>query len=130
MKRDQIDWYVIALAWIWCQPQTLVGWIMHWFFPRGVPDGWTTTIHWRKQAGLSLGPWIFVHPGATIKTLQHEYGHSIQSFILGPFYLFVVGLPSLVWASRIGRNWRLKTDVDYYYFWTEHWADKLQGIER
>ena len=45
-----------------------------------------------KYAGLSLGPFIFVpnnegdyFTGARV----HEYGHTIQSLVLGPFYAFV-----------------------------------------
>lgn len=47
--------------------------------------------------------------------LEHEYGHSVQSLILGPAYLPLVGLPSFVW-NRLPyfRNRRKKTGKSYY----------------
>ena len=41
---------------------------------------------------------------------------------LGWLYLAVIGLPSILWASRPRRN--------YFSFWTERWADTLGGIQR
>lgn len=60
-------------------------------------------------------------------TLQsHEYGHTIQSLLLGPLYLIVIGLPSLVW-SRWKRFIRLRREkgIPYFWFYTERWADWL-----
>ncbi len=47
--------------------------------------------------------------------LEHEYGHSVQSLILGPAYLPVVGLPSFLW-NRLPyfRNHRRKKGRSYY----------------
>ena len=59
-------------------------------------------------------------------TLKHEYGHAMQSAILGPFYLLVIGLPSSIWCnSRVVFKWRLAHNVDYYDFPTEKWANIL-----
>jgi len=30
------------------------------------------------------------------RTLVHEYGHTIQSIILGPLYLLIIGIPSSI----------------------------------
>ena len=60
---------------------------------------------WTFGGGISLGEHIFVD----LKTydankkshsdyIKHEYGHTLQSKMLGPLYLFVIGLPSLSWA--------------------------------
>jgi len=54
--------------------------------------------------GVSLGPVTFGGYGFT--HWQHEAGHTWQSRVLGPFYLFVVGIPSAAGAA-----------------WTEKWAD-------
>lgn len=61
---------------------------------------------WDRDDGLSLGKFIFV-PKSCVKNgstgaeedalLTHEYGHSIQSLLLGPIYLLAVGLPSIAW---------------------------------
>jgi hypothetical protein len=60
--------------------------------------------------------------------IKHEYGHSVQSAYLGPLYLFVIGIPSLIWAGFFD-NWREKHNKSYYWFYTESWADKLGGAK-
>jgi RHS repeat-associated protein len=54
--------------------------------------------------GVSFGPVTIGSPGFT--HWPHEFGHTWQSRVLGPFYLFVVGIPSISGAQ-----------------WTESWAD-------
>ena len=58
--------------------------------------------------------------------VRHEYGHCRQSRILGPFYLLVIGLPSLLWALW----WTPGRSVGYYSFYTERLADRLGGVKR
>lgn len=62
--------------------------------------------------------------------VKHEgIGHGTQSRWLGPFYLPIIGLPSLVWATLYG--WVIQyTTNGYYKFYTEKWADKLGGVKR
>lgn len=71
------------------------------------------------KGGVSLGRIVFV--GRYDKSLvMHEYGHCRQSLYLGPLYLVVIGIPSLIWCKiykRVGKP--------YGWFYTEHWADKL-----
>lgn len=72
--------------------------------------------------GVSLGMFIFLQE-PTQTDIMHEYGHTIQSMILGPAYLLLIGLPSFLW-SRFG-----KYEIDQYYkFPTEKWADKLGKV--
>lgn len=67
---------------------------------------------WPRADSLSLGMFIFLtdkpprdrrglvpHGEISRRMLVHEYGHTVQSLILGPLYLPVVGLPSLLWAQ-------------------------------
>lgn len=77
--------------------------------------------------GLSLGPFILLSAG-NANMVKHEYGHCKQSLILGPLYLFVVGIPSLIWAWCF-HSWRLRNGVEYNWFYTERWADRLGGVE-
>ena len=58
--------------------------------------------------------------------LVHEYGHTIQSLVLGPAYLLVVGLPSVLWGY-LPRNKRKRaaTGISYYHFITERTANIL-----
>ena len=60
---------------------------------------------------------------------KHEEGHRKQSKMLGPLYLIVIGLPSLIWATLHSTVGRLGA-VDYYSFYTERWADRLGGVKR
>lgn len=62
--------------------------------------------------------------------IKHEYGHTIQSKLLGPLYLFIIGIPSIVWASIYGTKLVPETKNGYYKFYTEKWADKLGQVER
>lgn len=78
--------------------------------------------------GVSLGRYIFLyeHKNSDDMTSErHEYGHSMQSLYLGPLYLIVIGLPSLLHAI-----WWKPGKGNYYAFPTERWADKLGGVER
>ena len=76
--------------------------------------------------GISLGNFVYFRPPVYDKMIRHEYGHCIQSRMLGPFYLLVIGLPSLLWALW----WHPGRSVGYYSFYTERWADRLGGVER
>lgn len=84
---------------------------------------------WKSRSGLSLGLFVFVGEGATgpsDRMLIHEYGHTIQSLILGPLFLFAVGLPSVLWAGLpCCDKMRRKRRISYYSFYTEKWADHL-----
>lgn len=46
---------------------------------------------------------------------RHEFGHSIQNIILGPIFLFVVAIPSIIryWLYNYGK---LKSDYDSIWF--------------
>ncbi len=47
--------------------------------------------------------------------------------LLGPLYLLVIGLPSLLWAAL---HEKVAPGRSYYWFYTERWADRLGGVER
>ena len=63
--------------------------------------GAVLTYHDGNWGGVSLGSFIFVNanrPGIWTKDARvHEYGHTIQSLISGPFYLLFVGIQSTIW---------------------------------
>lgn len=85
---------------------------------------------WNYGGSVSLGMFIFLssrpEEKSRRKVLTHEYGHTIQSLILGPFYLFVIGLPSVVWAGLppLARL-RARRNISYYRLYTERWANCL-----
>lgn len=62
------------------------------------------------------------------KSLNHEHGHQIQSRILGPLYLPIIGLLSLL-GNIVFRIFKIKSKYYYKLPW-EAWADKLGGVVR
>lgn len=93
---------------------------------------------WRRGESLSLGMFIFVSEQASPDTRRelcaHEYGHTIQSIMLGAFYLPVIALPSAIWCMLpyFGKR-RLRKGTSYYSLYTERWAnriaEKITGIK-
>jgi hypothetical protein len=140
-----------ALAWIsrftWELPQTLLGLIIFLLTKKASEkvhvDTFLTTTY---GFGISLGAFIFA-PDEVIYTtfryqdpalearrsILHEYGHSIQSKILGPLYLIIVGLPSLTmnlmstYSLKYGSK---KFYKNYYKRFPESWADSISKITR
>lgn len=115
------------LQYTWGLPQTLLGsavYLAHRKDKHG-KFGNAKVTYWNGPEGLSLGKFIFV-PAKGTSLLDHEYGHTIQSLILGPAYLPLVGLPSLLW-NRLPyfRNKRKNTGRDYYSVIFEKTANKL-----
>ena len=85
---------------------------------------------WAQGGSVSLGMFVFVsenkREAAKQRLLIHEYGHTVQSLILGPLYLLVIGLPSVLWAGLPAcRKIRRKKRISYYWFYPERWADIL-----
>ncbi len=96
---------------------------------------------WENKSSVSLGMFVFVTEeqffyeklknGHTMEELSqrllvHEYGHTIQSLILGPLYLIVIGIPSTLWGFLPCCNKkRAKEQLSYFSFYTESWANSL-----
>jgi hypothetical protein len=84
---------------------------------------------WEDRSGISLGMFIFtpkIKEKEDQRLLVHEYGHTFQSAILGPFYLLLIGLPSIIWCrAKWFQQLRKKRGISYYSFYTEKWADWL-----
>ena len=89
---------------------------------------------WNRPGSMSLGSFLFLASYGEAEerfVLRHEYGHSLQSLILGPLYLPVIGLPSFLRAnvSVFSKNWR-SGRKGYYEFYPERWANRLSGAEK
>lgn len=87
-------------------------------------------------SGVSLGMFVIFacETDVNITSVKHEYGHQLQSVYLGPFYMLVIGLPSMlgnIWNRIAHRNWLNYERVRWYYNlpW-EHWADVLGKVDR
>lgn len=125
-------WFVFILLCIWQLPQLIIAGLMlpfigkpsqkikrHYNFcfvvPK-LPDG---------IGGISLGPVSYVLPQMNKADIAHELdGHTVDSKIWGPLYLFVIGFPSYIWSKVY-----LKKNKCYYDFYTERFANKHAGLE-
>ena len=125
----------ILLQITWGLPQTLIGGLVCLKYsgcPHRIYRASVFT-DWKRPGGISLGPFIFAEQSDNgseldIELIRHEYGHSIQSLILGPLYLPVVGIPSLLWANLpYFRNLRSRKHIGYYRMFIERWASRLGG---
>ena len=124
-----------VLLTIWQLPQTIVGLIYLACLKASIIDSTKreyATIYKVENIhySISLSPFIFcsVSGYGNDKTKDHEYGHVKQSLILGPLYLIVIGLPSLIWAAVYQYN--SQDPNGYFRFYTEKWADKLGNVVR
>ena len=141
--------YIFAQC-TWGCLQTLVGFAVflvnirnpHYFYHGAV------VTEWRMASSVSLGLFVFVtremyfydkvkhacptREDALRRLRVHEYGHTIQSLLLGPLYLFVIGIPSSVWCFLPSLvNMRKNDGVSYFSFYTERganfWGEKVTG---
>ena len=119
------------LLWIWQFPQHVVGLLILLFIKGEAKhkfDGITYYFYDPFPGGISLGNYMILGSQFS-QTIKHEYGHALQSKMLGPLYLFVIGIPSIIWAGLYGSIIR-ETHNGYYKFYTERWADKLGKVIR
>jgi len=90
----------------------------------GVTLGSFINISIPKEIDMSFRDYVFNDH----QIYLHEYGHTIQSQILGPGYL-IIGLFSLNSAAHSetidGDPYRATT---HKYYWTETWANRLAGL--
>lgn len=137
-----LDYIKRALFLIWELPQNILGALLFIFFAVFsdsviLDDDDSLEMYSPMMRGaISLGifrvyAYKYLGNGARYVELvrKHEKGHRKQSMMLGPLYLIVIGLPSLIWATLHSYVKRLGA-VDYYSFYTERWADRLGGVKR
>lgn len=105
--------------------------------PHSLYHGAVVTVY-PLYSSLSLGPFIFLtdkpprdRSGQVSleeiprRLLVHEYGHTVQSLLLGPLYLPVIGLPSALWAHLPSCQRRWRGNMSYFNFWAEKIANSL-----
>ena len=140
--KNVLDCTIRALLMLWELPQNIIGALLFVFF--GVfsdsvifdEDDSLEMFSPMMRGAISLGnfriyAYNYAFNSARYVELvrRHEEGHRKQSKMLGPLYLIVIGLPSLIWATLHSSVRRLGA-VDYYSFYTERWADRLGGEKR
>ena len=128
----------IVLQCIWGIIPTLVGLL---FFlklkdyPHKTYRGCVDT-KWDIRSGLSLGLFIFT-PNDEIKDAEkirvHEYGHCIQSIVLGPFFA-IIGIISIVWGrhpyfAKLREEKKLPYTSCFVESWASKWGELATGKE-
>jgi hypothetical protein len=138
-----------VLLWVWQLPQNLLGLLVVLVFRSKLSPGlncseirvWEASL---SGFGVSLGNYIILSPPWDSSVYQHEIGHCVQSRILGPLYLFLVGIPSGVfnnlWDRLFHKNWSVNRRYQWYYnrwpeggeghWWSRFTADALGGVSR
>lgn len=128
MKINKFLYYFLNLT--WGIIITLIGAIVTLFLKIGGCQtfrwgGAYCTIVKGYWGGLNLGLFCFVDSYSTDSMKNHEYGHSIQNMFLGPFFIILVAIPSLIrcWIFNI-RESHGKTNPDYDSIWFEGQATR------
>lgn len=87
-----------------------------------------TYIDRKNFGGVSLGMFIFINKNVQGDRRHdmriHEYGHTIQSLILGPLFLVIIALPSAIWCNLpVFVKLRKEKNVSYYWLYCEGWSN-------
>ena len=121
-----------SLLYVWQLPQNIAGLLVLAFYRLKKVDiekceNGIYLVPFFCAGGVSLGEYIFIlasNDGEFAR--KHELGHRVQSRILGPLYLVVVGLPSAFFNVLSKRFKRI--DAGYYKRFPENWANKLGHV--
>lgn len=129
----------LFVAFIWEIPQTLLAYSMIIYFR--LRGELVSTFEYRgirywsvkpRMGAISLGANVIISEAYNNllmfnATVKHEFGHTIQSLMLGPLYLLVVGLPSITRAMNFHPT-TVAGCMSYYAVYPENWADQLGGV--
>ena len=140
MVQKALKW---AWLFVWELPQNLLGLVL-WGFEHMVDGPHPREVDKERlflrsqRTAVSLGWFVFWAEGETRyavfdeHTRAHEYGHTFQSRWLGPLYLPLVGVPSVLrvlysiaYREITGERW-----TGYFDGYPERWADHLGGVVR
>ena len=129
MKRlyNIIAW---VLLFIWQLPQNIVALVILPFVGKKKllctkRHAWCIFCRGMEYRGsISLGNFVLLGTDRST-TIAHELGHVWDSHWMGPLYLIIIGLPSIIWA---GFDIYLKKGVSYYSLYTERHANKHSHI--
>lgn len=140
MLENFKSWLYAFWQFTWGLPQNLVGLLV---FLVLSPFGkvrlfhhcLVTDIHMKNKSlgGITLGMFVFLflseetyekRPDYVHDITIHEFGHTVQSLILGPFWHLVIAIPSFTWAKLVWKHF-MKKKCSYYWLYCEGWANVL-----
>lgn len=119
-------WYFV-ISFTWGLPMNLVGLIVTSILlitghkPEKNIYGWAFRVG-NGWGGVNLGVCSVISKECGTGTKIHEFGHSIQACIFGPFVIFFVVIPSVTryWIRRYQEEIKGITNLpDYDYAWFE-----------
>lgn len=130
----------IILQWTWGIIQNIIGGLLYLICIRNNHTRFRGSIVtlWHYPYSMGCGMFIFISnkdvkeddfTANNIKQcdiLIHEYGHTLQSIILGPLFLFVIAIPSMIWSAvPYFQKKRKEKGISYYTLYCEKWANDL-----
>ena len=130
----------VIVQWTWGIIQNALGFLLFLCVLRKRHYRFRTSIvtEWKFPYSASYGMFVFLNredasldnktvlPKWEYDTLVHEYGHCIQSILLGPLFLPVIAIPSVIWATMpFFERLRRRKGLSYYWLYCEKWANVL-----
>lgn len=85
----------------------------------------------RGWGGFNAGIFSFVSENASQHTLNHEFGHAVQNAWFGPFFIFLVMIPSVTryhyrnWCEKHGRPLITKYDDIWFEGQATEWGTEM-----
>ena len=130
MEKKSFGWWIVfILLSIWQLPQLLIALVMLPFIGKLklIKQSKFTFCYEasKMKGGISLGSFAYLAPNlAKIpEIVSHEAeGHIIDSYVLGPLYLIIIGIPSFLHAT-------FSFTKNYYDFYTEKLANYHAGLK-
>lgn len=132
--------FCALVQWTWGIIQNVIGLVMFLVFLTNKHFVFRTSVVtcWKIPYSLGCGMFIFLND-TEIETysqevnskmdydlLVHEYGHCLQSILLGPLFFMVIAIPSIIWASvPYFERLRKRKGLSYYYLYCEKWANRI-----
>lgn len=120
------------MLWLWQFPQNILGLCLL-LILKGETKHKLGNIRFyylkKFPGGITLGEYIIIGVNDNI-VIRHEFGHIKQSRYLGPLYLIIIGIPSIIhaWLNDYIKCCK-KHPEKYYHFYTEKLANKLGGVK-
>ena len=128
------------VQWTWGIVQNVIGLVLFLVFLTNKHFIFRTSVVtcWKIPYSLGCGMFIFLNDEyidaysqemnskMDYDLLVHEYGHCLQSILLGPLYFPVIAIPSVIWASvPYFERLRKRERLSYYHLYCEKWANAL-----
>ena len=130
----------VIVQWTWGIVQNIIGLVLFLIFLTNRHFVFRSSVvtYWKIPYSAGCGMFIFLNAedmemggkGVNSKMdydlLVHEYGHCLQSILMGPLFLPVIAIPSIIWAALpYFERFRKRKGLSYYQFYCEKWANKL-----